>query len=97
MFGGTETRIVQLDHFRMDARPQGLVLIMLSRDVPGVIGKVGTLLYQYGVNIGEWRLGRDRPGGTALSFVNLDEAISEAGLAALRALPEVMEVRAVRL
>jgi D-3-phosphoglycerate dehydrogenase len=97
MFGGTETRIVQLDHFRMDARPQGLVLIMLSRDVPGVIGKVGTLLYEYGVNIGEWRLGRDRPGGTALSFVNLDEAISEAGLAALRALPEVMEVRAVRL
>jgi D-3-phosphoglycerate dehydrogenase len=97
LFGGTETRLVQLDHFRMDARPQGLALIMLSRDVPGVIGKVGTLLYQYGVNIGEWRLGRDQPGGTALSFVNLDEAVSDAGLAALRALPEVMEVRAVRL
>ncbi|MCC6188346.1 MAG: phosphoglycerate dehydrogenase, partial [Anaerolineales bacterium] len=51
LFGGLESRIVQLDAFRMDARPQGQVLIMSSRDVPGVIGIVGTLLHQYGVNI----------------------------------------------
>ena len=59
LFGGVDSRLVLLDEFRTDARPRGQVLIMFSRDVPGVIGIVGTLLFQYGVNIAEWRLGRD--------------------------------------
>jgi D-3-phosphoglycerate dehydrogenase len=97
LFGGAESRLVQMDDFRLDAKPEGAVLVMFSRDVPGVIGKVGTLFHQFGVNIAEWRLGRDRPGGTALSFINLDEALSAEGLTALRALPEVVEARIVRL
>lgn len=97
LFGGVESRIVQLDVFRMDARPQGQVLIMRSRDVPGVIGIVGTLLYQYGVNIAEWRLGRDTPGGTAMSFINLDSVVPPESLVALRALPQVVDVRTVWL
>ena len=97
LFGGTESRLVLLDEFRTDARPRGQVLIMFSRDVPGVIGIVGTLLFQYGVNIAEWRLGRDRPGGTALSFINLDSAVPPDGLVALRSLPQVVDVRSVLL
>ena len=97
LFGGVESRMVQLDQFRMDARPQGQVLIMFSRDVPGVIGIVGTLLFHYGVNIAEWRLGRDQPGGTALSFINLDSRVPPDGLVALRALPQVIDVRSVAL
>jgi D-3-phosphoglycerate dehydrogenase len=93
LFGGVESRIVQLDDFRMDARPEGHALMMRSRDVPGVIGAVGSLMRDHGVNIAEWRLGRDRPGGTALSFINLDAPIPPAGLAALRELPEVIEAR----
>jgi D-3-phosphoglycerate dehydrogenase len=97
LFGGQESRIVQLDAFRMDARPQGQALIMRSRDVPGVIGIVGTLLYQYGVNIAEWRLGRDTPGGTAVSFINLDGVVPAESLIALRALPQIVDVRTVWL
>ncbi len=97
LFGGVESRLVLLDEFRTDARPRGQVLIMFSRDVPGVIGIVGTLLFQYGVNIAEWRLGRDRPGGTALSFINLDSAVPPDGLIGLRALPQVIDVRSVVL
>lgn len=97
LFGGVESRIVLLDNFRMDAKPEGTVLVMFSHDVPGVIGKVGTLLFQFAINIAEWRLGRDVPGGTALSFINLDAPMSMEGLAALRALPEVVEARTVRL
>lgn len=74
LFGGSEPRIVQVDEYQLDARPEGVVLIMGNRDVPGVIGRVGSLMAQYNVNIGEWRLGRDRPGGDALSFINLDSA-----------------------
>lgn len=97
LFGGVESRIVLLDHFRMDAKPEGTVLVMFSHDVPGVIGKVGTLLYQFAINVAEWRLGRDAPGGTALSFINLDTPMSAEGMAALRALPEVVEARTVQL
>jgi D-3-phosphoglycerate dehydrogenase / 2-oxoglutarate reductase len=86
-----------MDETRMDAKPEGHALVMFSRDVPGVIGIVGTLLAQFGVNIAEWRLGRDTPGGTALSFINLDEAPASAALNSLRALPQVIEVRAIEL
>ena len=97
LFGGADGRIVLLDEFRMDARPVGEALVMFSRDVPGVIGAVGTLLQQYGVNIAEWRLGRDQPGGTALSFINLDSPVPAEGLSALLALPQVVAVKRVAL
>jgi D-3-phosphoglycerate dehydrogenase len=89
--------VVVLDEVRMDARPAGHVLVMRSRDIPGVIGAVGTLLAQHSVNIAEWRLGRDAPGGTALSFINLDCAMPPGALEALRALPQVIEVHELLL
>jgi D-3-phosphoglycerate dehydrogenase len=92
LFGGAEPRVVVLDEVRTDARPAGHVLVMRSRDIPGVIGAVGTLLARHQVNIAEWRLGRDAPGGTAVSFINLDCAMPPGALEALRALPQVIEV-----
>ncbi|MBO9360960.1 MAG: phosphoglycerate dehydrogenase [Thermoflexus sp.] len=92
LFAG-EPRIVQVDAFPMEALPRGALLVMRSRDVPGVIGRVGTLLGQHGINIAEWRLGRDRPGGTALSFINLDSPAPKAVLEALRRMPEIEDVR----
>lgn len=97
LFGGSEARLVQVDATRMDAKPEGHALVMFSRDVPGVIGIVGTLLAQFGVNIAEWRLGRDAPGGTALSFINLDDAPPPSALESIRALPQVIEARTIRL
>jgi D-3-phosphoglycerate dehydrogenase len=92
LFGGMEPRIVQVDEYRLEAKPDGAVLIMLNRDVPGVIGQVGTILAAYEVNIAEWRLGRDRPGGEALSFINLD---THPGDEVIRALSGVKAVTAV--
>ncbi len=97
LFGGGEGRLVQMDGFRMDARTDGHALVMASRDLPGVVGAVGTLLAQFQVNIAEWRLGRDAPGGTAVSFINLDDAPPAAALEAIRALPQVIDVKAVNL
>lgn len=93
----TQPRIVRMDDFSMDALPFGYALLMTSRDVPGVIGQVATRLGAGGVNIAEYRLGRDQPGGTALSFVNLDSPATDALLAELRALPPMIEVRQVCL
>jgi D-3-phosphoglycerate dehydrogenase len=97
LFGGSEPRVVQVDDIRLEARPEGVVLIMQNRDVPGVIGHVGTLLAAHGVNIGEWRLGRDKPGGTALSFINLDSEPSEAVLSELRGIEGVTQAKVVTL
>ncbi len=97
IFGGSDIRLVQIDHIRMDARPFGPALIMQSRDVPGLMGGVGSLLARHDINIAEWRLGRDTPGGIALSVLNLDSVPADEVLEQLRALPQVVAVRLVSL
>lgn len=97
LFGGSEPRIVQIDEYRLEAKPEGLVLVMRNLDVPGVIGRVGTLLASHGVNIGEWRLGRVCPGGEAMSFINLDTMPGEDTLRELAGIEAVTHARVVRL
>lgn len=94
LFGGQEPRIVQVDQYKLEARPDGVILILQNQDVPGVIGQIGTILAAYEVNIGEWRMGRNEPGGEALSFINLD---SEPAAAALDALSKITAVTQLKL
>ncbi len=97
VFGGKEGRIVQVSRYHLDAKPAGIVLLMLNNDTPGVIGQVGTLLGEHNVNIAEWRLGRDEVGGRALSFINLDTWPPAEVLAELRSLPAVEKAMVVQL
>lgn len=97
LFGGSEPRIVQVDQYRLEAKPEGVVLMMQNKDVPGVIGQVGTILSAFEVNIGEWRLGRNEPGGEAMSFINLDSVPSKAVLNALGEITAVTHVKLVQL
>jgi D-3-phosphoglycerate dehydrogenase len=97
LFSGRAPRIVQMDDYRMDGTPEGRILVMTSRDVPGVIGRVATLLGEHAINIAEWRLGRTAPGGMAMSFINIDDPASDAVLEELRALPPVHDIRQVVL
>jgi D-3-phosphoglycerate dehydrogenase len=97
LLGHEFPRVVQIDTFRLDVQPEGIVLIMDSIDVPGVIGRVGTLLGSYGINIAEWRLGRVALGGQALSFTNLDSPAPPEVLAELVQLEGVNRVRQVSL
>jgi D-3-phosphoglycerate dehydrogenase len=61
------------------------------------MGGVGSLLARHQINIAEWRLGRDTPGGLALSLLNLDSIPSDQVLAELRRLPQVVKVDLVEL
>ncbi|MFN2124274.1 MAG: phosphoglycerate dehydrogenase [Candidatus Promineifilaceae bacterium] len=97
LFGGAEPRIVQVDDLQLDARPEGIVLITGNLDIPGVIGRVGTLMAQHNVNIGEWRLGRDKPGGQAISFINLDSEPLQEVLDELETIEGVTGVKLVKL
>lgn len=93
---GTE-RLVELDGRHVEARLEGRMLIMFSKDVPGVIGRVGTMLAEAGVNIGEWRLGRREPGGVAVSAINVDDAVPKSTLLRIGGLKEIQSVKEIRL
>jgi D-3-phosphoglycerate dehydrogenase len=97
LFLHRQPRIVLLDEFRIDALPHGPALILANRDVPGVIGKVGTLLGAHNINIAEWQMGRSGPGGEAVSFINIDSPVSDEVLRELRALSTIVDVRQVML
>ena len=97
LFGGSEPRLVQVSNYHLDVNPSGLLLIMLSKDVPGVIGMVGTTLGRFGVNIGGWRMGRNGPGSEELSFISLDSEPDSEALVALRAEAAVSKLLLLRL
>ena len=87
-----------IDDYQVDGPPAGNLLILKNKDVPGVIGLVGTVLGVGDVNIGFFHESRlDRAGAEALAAVAVDQAPSKALLAELEALPEVLEVSLVSL
>jgi D-3-phosphoglycerate dehydrogenase len=97
LFADGEARIVQYSNIAVDVRPKGYILILENQDVPGVIGKVGTLLGKHQVNIGEWRYGRDYSGGKAISFINLDSYCPSKVLQLLQAEPEIYSAKLLKL
>jgi hypothetical protein len=94
---GDRGRIVGIDGFAVDVPAEGRLIVLRNRDVPGVIGRVGTVLGEAGMNIGVYHQSR-RPGdGMALAAIGVDQPPSAAVVAQLAALPEVTDVRVVVL
>lgn len=85
-------RIVRINDFRIDVAPRGILLILQNRDVPGVIGRVGTLLGDAGINIAEYHQARLGAGGEALAAVSVDAALPGWQLAALQSMPDIRRV-----
>ncbi len=82
-------RLTRIGAFPVDVNPRQTLLVLTNRDVPGVIGRVGTLLGTAGVNIAEYHQARLAQGGEALAVVAVDGVVGEAVREALRDLPEV--------
>ena len=87
---GTDPRIVSVDGFPIELRPEGTMLICTNYDRPGAVGKVGTVLGDAGVNISGMQLSRVGEDGLALFVLTLDHAPSEEVLEVLRSLPNVL-------
>jgi D-3-phosphoglycerate dehydrogenase len=90
-------RIVRIGQFRVDVRPRGALLVLRNRDVPGVIGRVGTMLGVAGANIAEYHQSRLIQGGEALAAISIDGWLSSETLAELGGLAEVLDVKQVDL
>jgi D-3-phosphoglycerate dehydrogenase len=97
IFGSKYPRIVRVNSFYLEAVPEGYILILHNKDVPGVVGAVGSILGKNGINIAGMELGRSEKGGNAISFTHVDEAVSKKALNELRALPQIVSAELVKL
>jgi len=97
IFAAKHPRIVRVNSFYLEAVPEGYILVLQNKDVPGVVGAVGTILGNHGLNIAGMELGRSEKGGNAISFTHVDEAVSKKALDDLRALPQIVSATLVKL
>jgi D-3-phosphoglycerate dehydrogenase len=95
LLGEVQGRIVRIGAFRVDVAPRGNMVVLRNRDVPGVIGRVGTLLGEAGVNIAEYHQARLQVGGEALAAISVDGPMPREVCDHLSSLPEVLDVRQV--
>jgi D-3-phosphoglycerate dehydrogenase len=92
-----QPRIVKMDRYFVEASPEGYMLILKNDDQPGLIGRLGTLLGEAGVNIAGMSNGRDQPGGEAITVVNVDSPVPPAVLEQVRALRHVRDAKLITL
>jgi len=92
-----EGRITEIDGFHLEAIPHGHMLVTRNRDVPGVIGSVGTILGNDGVNISRFHLGRRERGGEAIAVIEVDAPVSRETLQSLRKLEQVIAANQIEL
>jgi D-3-phosphoglycerate dehydrogenase / 2-oxoglutarate reductase len=100
---GAAPRVLQVDGIDIEAPLERNLIYMRNRDVPGVIGKVGTILGEESINIADFSLGRrsieqesDQP-REAIAVVHVDGSVPDAVLKRLREIPAVQQAKAVKL
>jgi D-3-phosphoglycerate dehydrogenase len=97
---GEQPRLLEFDGIDIETPLEGSLLVCRNLDVPGVIGKIGTILGQQGVNIANFALGRERSGAKpvmALAVVQVDEPVSASVLEALKPVEALLEATPVTL
>ncbi|HWQ35175.1 MAG TPA: phosphoglycerate dehydrogenase [Blastocatellia bacterium] len=97
LFGKNDMRIVMINSHRLEAVPQGNMLVVVNDDLPGVVGKTGTFLGDHNINIAQMYLSRTSPGGVAVSVYQVDQTLDAATLAALGKVPQVLSVKQITL
>jgi D-3-phosphoglycerate dehydrogenase len=96
-FFGATPRIVSINSRPVEARPHGVVLVLENTDRPGMVGRIGSMLGDHGVNIATMSLSRNQAGGTALTVLNLDTAPGEALLAEIRVSEDIRSAQVIEL
>src|SRR5438874_1838467 len=96
-FFGATPRIVSINSRPVEARPHGVLLVLENTDRPGMVGRIGTLLGNHGVNIATMSLSRNHPGGTAITGLNPDTVPGYDVLAAIRASDDIHSAQVIEL
>ena len=96
VFADNVPRVLFVDQFHLEMVAAGRYLYFKNIDKPGIVGKVGTVLGKHQINIAGFNLSRIK-GGKAVSFVSLDNEVSEVVLRELESLDGLLEAKIVRL
>jgi D-3-phosphoglycerate dehydrogenase / 2-oxoglutarate reductase len=92
---GSAPRLTRIGSFHVDVTPRQTLIVLTNNDVPGVIGRVGTLLGDSAVNIAEYHQARLQQGGEALAAISVDDPVTEEVRRALLGLPDVLSATIV--
>jgi len=97
LFGNQYLRLVQLGPYHLDTYLDGILLLFTHRDVPGLIGYIGTIFGKHNVNIAQMTVGRQTPGGEAIAVLNLDSQPPDEALREVRNHPQISSLSVVKL
>ncbi len=97
LLGDLHPRVVRIEDYHVDVVPEGTFIVLKNHDVPGVIGRVGTLLGDHGLNIAGYHQARLAKGGDALAAIAVDGEVTGAVRDALMKLDEVSSAVVVGL
>ena len=98
IFDGKYPRLVNVLGHEMDVTPQeGTMLFVENNDVPGVIGQVGTLLGDAGINIAAYLLSRKSDKGNAFAVIRLDTIVSKTIITSIESLDEIESVNCITI
>ena len=93
VFSDGKPRFIQIKGINLDAEIGQHMVYTTNNDAPGIIGILGTTFGKNGVNIANFQLGRNRPGGDAIALLYVDEPVSEEVLDEVRAFPEILSAK----
>lgn len=99
LFGSSMPRLVLKGNCRLESRLDGILMVFDHRDIPGVIGQIGTIFGRHRINIAHMAVGRaaDQPGGEAVGVLALDAQPPAEALAEVLALPTIERASIVKL
>ena len=92
---GTPPRITRIGDFHVDVPPRRILIVLTNNDVPGVIGRVGTVLGEARINIAAYHQSRVAQGGKALAAISVDDPVSEDVRQRLLKLPDILSATVV--
>jgi len=96
-FADQQSRLVRIGGYHVDVVPQGNILLCVNHDRPGVISHVTTVLAKRKINIANMTVGRDRPGGKAVTVLNIDEGVSDSVLRAIESSKLIVSAKLARI
>jgi len=97
LVGPDRPRLVEVDGLYVESRPEGHMLVIRNRDVPGVVGRIGTILGDGRVNIAGIQLGRPKGDDGAVSIISIDNPVPGEALEKIRGLDDVLLARPVSI
>ncbi|HHZ83899.1 MAG TPA: ACT domain-containing protein, partial [Nitrospirales bacterium] len=97
LFGRKDPRVVEVNSFKVDFDPRGHLLFILNEDQPGVIGMVGRILGEHGINIARMECARVGQGGVALLILALDSQTPDVVLDAIKSSTNIQSAKCLQL